>query len=249
VSTGSSGPVVLSDSVDVVLIDLAAASDLIEAAERDVPRLSADDCARVESLAHDPERQRTWRALRIATRIVLERFAGTGFRKRDFEIEDYGRPALGAGAPYFNVSRSGHVALVAVSKAVAVGVDIEHVRPLSMTEERRCRILAAAARLNGGQPSSQALDDARVLEAWVCLEAGAKVRGTGIGPLLTEEGVVGGQRGGSISKSEFEIRRLDMPRGYVAAVAATSLPSDLRVVPFPCSAEALASFLTPVARS
>jgi 4'-phosphopantetheinyl transferase len=248
VSTGSSGPVVLSDSLDVVLIDLSAASDLIEAAERDVPRLSADDCARVESLAHDPERHRTWRALRIATRIVLERFAGTAFRKRDFEIEDYGRPSLGAEAPYFSVSRTGHVALVAVSKAAAVGIDIEQVRPLSMTEDRRRRVLAASARLNGGLPPSQPLDDARVLEAWVCLEAGAKVRGTGIGPLLTEEGVVGGQPDASVLKSEFEIRKLDIPRGYVAAVAAKSLPPELPVVPFPDSAEALARFLMPAVR-
>jgi 4'-phosphopantetheinyl transferase len=248
VSNGSSGPTAQSDSAEIVLVDLAAVSALLEAAERDVPRLSVDDCARVEKLARDPERQRTWRTQRIATRIVLERFAGAGFRKRDFEIEDHGRPTLGAGAPYFNVSRSGHVALVAVSKAAAIGIDIEEVRPLSMTEDRRRRVLVAAARINGGLPPSPQLNDTCVLEAWVCLEAIAKARGTGIGPLLTEEGVVGGQRASSVSKSEFEIRRLDMPRGYVAAVAAKSLPPELRVVPFPDSAEALARFLMPSAR-
>jgi 4'-phosphopantetheinyl transferase len=248
VNTGSSEPALLPDRAEVVLVDLAAASDLLEAAERDVPRLSADDCARVERLTHDPERKRTWRALRIATRIVLERFAGTAFRKRDFEIEDYGRPTLGAEAPYFSVSRTGHVALIAVSKAAAIGIDIEQVRPFTMTEDRRRRVLAASARLNGELARSQSLDDACILEAWVCLEAVAKARGTGIGPLLTEEGVVGGQNDGSVSKSEFEIRRLDMPRGYVAAVAAKSLPSELPVVPFPDSAEALARFLMPAVR-
>jgi 4'-phosphopantetheinyl transferase len=234
---------VQSDSAEVVLVDLAATSDLLEAAERDVARLSADDCARVEKLVHDPEQQCTWRAQRIATRIVLERFAGSAFRKRDFEIEDYGRPALGAGAPYFNVSRTGRVALLAVSKAAPIGIDIEQVRSLSMAEDRRRRVLAAAARLNSDLPPSQSLDDASVLEAWVCLEAVAKARGIGIGPLLTEEGGVGGPRDGSVSKSEFEIRRLDMPRGYVAAVAAKSLPPELPVLPFPDNAEALARFL------
>jgi 4'-phosphopantetheinyl transferase len=92
------------------------------------------------------------------------------------------------------------------------------------------------------------LDDACVLEAWVCLEAVAKARGNGIGPLLTEGGVVGGSRDGSVSKSEFEIRKLDMPRGYVAAVAAKSLPPELPVVPFPDNAEALARFLMPAAK-
>ena len=118
-----------------------------------MPRLSADDVVRVEKLAHDPERQQLWRASRIATRIVIERAAGRAYRNIDFAIARNGRPYLGEGPPYFNVSHSGDAALIAVSNAVPIGIDLEEVRGLTMTEDRRRRVIAAAARLANGQPA------------------------------------------------------------------------------------------------
>ena len=136
--------------LQVIFVDLKASVELLEAAERDVPRLSATDIARVQKLEHDPERQRLWRSSRIATRIVLERAVGTAYRKIDFEIAENGRPSLGDGSPYFNVSQSGGAALIAVSNAVSIGIDLEEVRGLKMTEDRRRRVIAAAARLANG---------------------------------------------------------------------------------------------------
>ena len=143
--------------------------ELLEAAERDVPRLSATDIARVQKLEHDPERQRLWRSSRIATRIVLERAVGRAYRNIDFEIAENGRPSLGDGPPYFNVSHSGGAALIAVSNAAPIGIDLEEERGLKMTEDRRRRVIAAAARLANGQPASMSRSDADldVLRAWV----------------------------------------------------------------------------------
>ena len=129
----------------VVFVDLKASVALLEAAEREVPRLSAADVERVEKLAHDPERQQLWRASRIATRIVIERAAGRAYRNIDFAIARNGRPYLGEGPPYFNVSHSGNAALIAVSNAVPIGIDLEAARESdddggpSSPRDRGCR--------------------------------------------------------------------------------------------------------------
>ena len=234
--------------LQVIFVDLKASVELLEAAERDVPRLSATDIARVQKLEHDPERQRLWRSSRIATRIVLERAVGTAYRKIDFEIAENGRPSLGDGSPYFNVSQSGGAALIAVSNAVSIGIDLEEVRGLKMTEDRRRRVIAAAARLANGQPATSHSDaDLDGLRAWVRLEAAAKALGTGIGQLLTEEGVVGGEPADSdraTAASRLDVRSLDVASGYIAAVAAPTLPRKIEVLTLPNDADALTKFLS-----
>jgi 4'-phosphopantetheinyl transferase len=230
----------------VFFVDLNVSVALLEAEERKVPRLSATDVARVEKLAHDPERQRLWRSSRIATRIVLERAAGRAYRNIDFAIARNGRPSLGEGPPYFNVSHSGGAALIAVSNAVPVGIDLEQERDLTMTEDRRRRVIAAAARLANAQPATSHTDtDRDVLQAWVRLEAAAKALGTGIGQLLTEEGVVGGEAvGGATTAHRLDVRNLDVAGGYFAAVAAKTLPRTVEVLTLPNDADALAKFLS-----
>ena len=233
----------------VVFVDLKVSMGLLEATERDVPRLSAADIARVQKLEHDPERQRLWRSSRIATRIVLERAVGREYRNIDFEIAENGRPSLGDGPPYFNVSHSGGAALIAVSNAVPVGIDLEEERGLKMTEDRRRRVIAAAARLANGQPASMSRSDADLdlIRAWVRLEAAAKSLGIGIGQLLTEEGVVGGKPadgGAATAASRLDVRNLDVATGYLAAVAAATLPRKIEVLTLPNDADALTEFLS-----
>ena len=84
-----------------------------------------------------------------------------------------------------------------------------------MTEDRRRRVIAAAARLANGQPGPPHIDaDGDVLQAWVRLEAAAKALGTGIGQLLTEEGVVGGEAvGGTTAAHRLDVRNLDVAGG------------------------------------
>lgn len=234
--------------LQVVFVDLNASVALLEASERDVPRLSAGDIARVQKLAHDPERQRLWRSSRIATRIVLERAVGAVYRNIDFEIAETGRPSLGDGPPFFNISHSGGAALIAVSSAVPVGIDLEEARDLNMTEDRRRRMIAAAARLANGRPatSHSGTSNREVLRAWVRLEAAAKALGTGIGQLLTEEGVVGGKPGvggGATAASRLDVRNLDVADNYIAAVAAPALPRQIEVLTLPNDADALTEFL------
>ena len=234
-----------SCELEIVFVDLDASAAALDAAEEDEPRLSPGDKARSQALAG--ERQWHWRAARIATRIVLERAAGPHWRKLDFELASGGRPAL-AGAPHFNVSHSGGAALIAVA-SLPVGVDLEERRDLAMTADRQRRIVAAAGRLNGAVRCFGDTD-ADVLEAWVRLEAVAKALGSGIGQLLTDEGVIGGvtAAGGGTEASRLHVRALDVPHGFVAAVAAAALPETIEVGVFPSDREGVADYLDAAQR-
>lgn len=230
--------------LDVVFVDLDAVRALLEREEASTPRLSVSDGLRIDRLSGDPARQALWRAARIATRIVLERAVGSDLRGAEFEIASGGRPSLGDGKPHFNVSHTANVALIAVCRSSPVGVDIECERRLSMSPERRRRIAVAAADLAGVEkidPES----DADVLRAWVRLEAIAKVRGTGIGILLTEEGVIGSATGVARPREEpsLSTAELEVEAPYIAAIAAGALPAVIAVERFPEQADALHEFL------
>ncbi|MET1047227.1 MAG: hypothetical protein ABWX70_11085, partial [Hyphomicrobium sp.] len=218
--------------LEIVFVDLTRfAADLAHEETR-TPRLSADDNVRADTMA-DREARRLWRAARIATRIVLERVIGESVRGVPFRIEPGGRPVLPDGGAHFSVSHSAGSALIAVAREMAVGVDIEEkARILKMSKDRRTRVLDAVARLQGTPPRSSA--DADVLEAWVQLEAIAKARGTGIGRLLTEEGVIGGKAKSPAvtdAPDNFAVKLLTV-EGFVAAIAAARLSADIVVESF-----------------
>lgn len=230
--------------LDVVFVDLNQSRALIEHEENCTPRLSASDQLRADRLSGDSARQTLWRGARIATRIVLERAAGLEMRGAEFEIAAGGRPSLGEGWPHFNVSHTANVALIAVCRTSRVGVDIECQRSLSMSLERRRRIVAAAA----GFASGNAIDpesDVDVLRAWVRLEAVAKARGSGIGVLLTEEGVIGSaaRLAQNLERPSLATAVLDVEAPYIAAIAADTLPVEISVRRFPTRADALQDFL------
>ncbi len=116
-------------------------------------------------------------ATRAALRRLLSAHTGIAPDKLVFTHNAYGKPALeNADGPAFNVSHSGHVALIALAPGGAVGVDIE-----------RCRPEAELAPLQGLvlSPSEQ-LDHARdgfampFMERWVVKEAVLKALGLGI---------------------------------------------------------------------
>jgi 4'-phosphopantetheinyl transferase len=231
--------------LEIVFVDLEASATLLDAQERDAPRLSPAEIAHLDKLAAERQRQRLWRLSRIATRVVLERGAGVSLRKVDFVIASGGRPSLPEEPPFFNISHSGQAVLIAVSNSGPVGVDLEQERRLAMSDDRRRRVVAAAAKFSSGPPLSAGCD-ADVMKAWVRLEALSKGLGTGIGRLLTEEGVIGGATAASdaTAATRLDVSDLEVARGYFAAVAAGTLPRRIEVVTFPRDADGIAGFLS-----
>jgi len=219
--------------IRIFFVDLDSAAAGLEVEEERTPRLSAADVERAEAMKNI-EARRLWRASRIATRIALERIVGPGLRQIPFEIEPGGRPVLPGRVAHFSISHTGSAALIAVSTSLPLGVDLERrARPLKMSPDRRHRIVAAAGRL-AAQPLLSADNDADVIAAWVRLEAAAKALGIGIGRLLTQEGVVGGEEVKETDTARrVAVRHLTIDPEHVAVVAAECLPETLAVEIFP----------------
>ncbi|MEQ1670646.1 MAG: hypothetical protein ABL893_07300, partial [Hyphomicrobium sp.] len=193
----------------IVFADLAVALSALEDAERQTPRLAADEVARYANIcaARGEGEARIWRAAHIVLRIVLERQASRVVRGVAYEIAPGGRPQLPANVNtaglQFSLSHTGQAALIAVSNAGPIGIDLEMTRDVKVSIERRQRILHAAGQLASSdqqapsktssliEASDGGSENAGFLQAWVRLEALAKASGTGIGRILTQAGVAG----------------------------------------------------------
>lgn len=237
-------------SLEVLVVDLTRAHKALDAAERATPRLSDDQRTRFDDMTRRGNKDAAlWRIAHIALRIALERFAGIGIREVAYAIDPGGRPRLAAAdglmpCPHFNLSHTGGYALIAVSHAGPVGIDLEVERTLSISSDRRQRIEAAAVRLLPDQLLPTA-PDARFLQAWVRLEAAAKASGQGIGQILTEAGVIAGAGSarGMQALSIHPVRDLMMPSGFYAAIAGAECQQILAIENFPTDAAALREFL------
>ncbi len=91
-------------------------------------RLSEDEAARAKRFKFEEDRVR-WTRARSSLRILLSRYAGDDPTDLVFAYGKHGKPTLPLSAVQFNLSHSGDWAVLAVSRDVAVGVDIERMRP------------------------------------------------------------------------------------------------------------------------
>lgn len=111
-------------------------------------------------------------ATRAALRRLLSAHTGIAPEKLVFTQNAYGKPALeNADGPIFNVSHSGHVALIALAPGGAVGVDIERCRPEAELAPLQGLVLSPSERFDHSLP---------FMERWVVKEAVLKALGLGI---------------------------------------------------------------------
>ena len=171
-------PALTADVVHVWRIALAI-SDAELARRTGV--LTVEELARAARFHFEPDRRR-WIATRGAVRLLLAGYAGVAPTSVRFSLGPHGKPALekpDGTELEFNVSHSGELALCAVSRQRAVGVDVEAIRPefATLSMARRFFAPAEAAAL-------AALPQKRQREAffacWSRKEAYIKARGTGI---------------------------------------------------------------------
>ncbi len=90
-------------------------------------RLCEDEVARANRFKFEGDRVR-WIRARSALRLILSRYAGEDPGNLVFTYGKYGKPALSFSEVQFNLSHSGEWAIIAVTRQVPVGVDIEHMR-------------------------------------------------------------------------------------------------------------------------
>src|SRR5579871_4882596 len=96
---------------------------------RDLPsHISEDELARANRFKFDADRVR-WIRSRSALRMILSRYAGEDPGNLVFLYGKHGKPSIPFSVVQFNLSHAGDWAIIAVSRTVAVGVDIERMRP------------------------------------------------------------------------------------------------------------------------
>ncbi len=176
--------------------------------------LSAAERERVERFTHQRDARRF-----ALTRITLRRLLADELRcaRADVEIvlEPGGKPRLAGAELEFSIARSSGLALIAVSRGMEIGVDIEAIRPRGVERvaarfftQDECRELASLA---------SARRHAAAFQCWARKEAYVKGTGEGIagGSLNAAQVGIGGCR----AVGPWTVRDVGVPTGFVAALA------------------------------
>lgn len=229
-------------------VDLSAAAPALNAIERRIPRLSGEDRARAARFS-DARVREDWLATHVALRLLIERAVGPVWRGAALTRAARGKPQL-AGAPLgFSLSHAPGVALIGLTPAGSIGVDVERTREVRIAAARRAAIEAAGGALGGALDVN---DSTRFLHAWVRLEAYAKADGCGIGRLLTRLcilGVAAAERAdasgmparvGEVAEDAADgVRDLPLGDGIYAAAAFIGVQPVADVAWLPTDAESL----------
>lgn len=177
-----------------------AALEQLRPSEADLPM---EDRERAAGFLR-PQAAERWAASRWALRRALSAYLGEPPAQIEIVSGENGKPRLAGGQLEFNLSHSGDLALIAVSRERSVGVDVEQVEPARDLLTLAERVLGAeeVARVRAAAPAERA---AVFYDAWVRHEARLKCLGTG----LT----------GTPAASPVALQSLDVAPGYAAAVA------------------------------
>jgi 4'-phosphopantetheinyl transferase len=218
--------------VHVWQIDLAS-GDVTPAAHFGV--LSHDEKERAERFIAERDRHR-FVVAHSALRRILSLYTGTDASSIVFDIGEYGKPALPAGACEairFNLSHSGDVALCAVTRACDVGVDVEEIRTDGSMSRIATHFFSAAEQRLLDRVSAECRAET-FTRIWVGKEAYLKATGRGVGAGLSSFSVMMSERDENVMTvddgvTEWVIRALPAPPGFCAAVATpVQLPLSLR---------------------
>jgi 4'-phosphopantetheinyl transferase len=244
----------LAPAAELWLVDLARASAVLARQEEEAPRLGPRDRQAIEALRHADVRQRHLTA-HLALRILFERRLGRGVRRQDLERPPGAKPRLSGslGPLDFSLAHAESEALIGITRAAAIGVDLEHVRPVRIAGARRRRILAAGAALVTAAGIDTGSEEEAFMRAWVRLEALAKAQGAGLARTLAALGLRQARAGDSaevarsvrrqLSLTGLRVHDLALGPGRVAAVA---IDAKLRIPPlktFPVAAAGIEKLL------
>ena len=189
--------------------------------------LSRDELERAQQIS-SPERRAGWQQSRGLLRIILARCLNCDAAEIIFRAGAHGKPELQHPSPgglHFNTSHSGDYAAFAVSRAGAIGVDLERVN------EERPRLSEIVARYfaTGEQAAWRALPEmerARGFFAlWTRKEAFVKARGDGVFSGLDQfevslaESRLISVGGNAAAAQEWWMTALPPIPGYAGAVA------------------------------
>lgn len=223
------------------LVDIAASAAALDIVEARRHLLSLSDIEKFAVLK-DAGMREMRRSAHIALRVAIAHAFGPGWCGVPFTTSETGKPALDGIEGGFSLSHTQGLALIGISYGGSIGVDIERLRTIRMSEARRVVIERAGVMLGGGKPLEGEADE-RLLMAWVRFEAVAKAEGCGIGPLLSRFGMGRREIAASVVDIDHLAHDLEVGEGIFAAAA---LPAGLNVTPLrrlPQTAEAIEALM------
>ena len=192
--------------------------------------LSPEERARAAVFRFE-EHARRFRASHAALRLILKQYLRTPAHSITLVANASGKPFItGSTSVHFNLSHSDDVALVAVSRDVVVGVDVEAIRPDFRVQEMANCLNERELEMLDQAPSAEARS-ALFFRLWTLKEAVLKADGGGLGT---------GPRNVDVSRAPEDLVRvdggrqqlwkvedLDLAPGYAGALAAS--PGSWRV--------------------
>ncbi len=168
-------PALGKDDVHVWTVDCEECADKVDELYR---VLSADERERAQSYRRAADRDR-FVVARGMLRTVLSRCLASEPQEIRFSYGTCGKPELPDQAVRFNLSHSGVLALCAVARDRAVGVDVERVRSIPEIDEIARRYFSSEEYLTLAR-LPQSLRARAFLECWTRKEAYVKARGEGL---------------------------------------------------------------------
>jgi 4'-phosphopantetheinyl transferase len=177
---GRTLPRLRGTDVDVWCIRLDEQPDAVLATLRD--QLSADEEERARKFYFERDRRR-YVAGRGVLRVLLGRYLGCAAHAVAFRYGPNGKPELAGGAAeviHFNMAHSEGLALCAITRSGAIGIDVEHVRDLPDWEYIAATCFAPPDRARvENAPADQRRTE--FFRAWTRQEALLKATGVGLG--------------------------------------------------------------------
>jgi 4'-phosphopantetheinyl transferase len=192
------------------------------------PCLSAEERARAARFAR-AEDLRRFVAGHAALRFILGRAVHAEPAELDFVAGRAGKPELGpgwSGAPHFNLSHSGDWALIGLSSAGRIGVDVEATRAIrDAAQIARTHFHPSEAAVIASLSGQAELD--AFFAVWTCKEAFVKALGLGLSmPLDAFAVAVPPAPAGLVwvatdlaSRAAWSLHQLTLDEGHIGAVA------------------------------
>jgi 4'-phosphopantetheinyl transferase len=203
--------------------------------------LSADERARARRF-HDRGHAAQWTFFHACCRDILGACTGRAPASLVFEPGEHQKPCLKESTPaptYFNLSHSGELALLAVTRRAPVGVDVELVRELRDQDALVKRFFSAAEQADFAKLSA---DDrvAAFYSIWTRKEALIKANGIGLSAPLHAFDVplssisnwhLPAVRAPLPPDTAYPVRHIDPGAGYIGALALELPPAECDVLP------------------
>ena len=210
--------------------------------------LSPDEQARA-SRFHFPRDQERFIATRGMLRAILGRYASVEPGELRFDYSSFGKPslaqALGGHELRFNLSHSGGLALLGLTRARAIGIDVERFRP-DLSTDKIARSFFSPREVADLLALPADARQAAFFACWTRKEAFVKARGEGLSFPLDqfdvslapgEPAALLGTRGDPLEASRWTLLELDVGSGYAAALAVEGGLWTLRCLHWPDTTE------------